>query len=408
MTAGGFELAREFVAQWRRSRFGVLFNESSERNGESPVGSPLSVSEYRGVVPRDDQVGQVQSEDVSMYRVVRPGQLAANVMWLNRSGLGVSGHLGYVSPAYKVFCISGAVVPGFADYVLRSSVYRAFFESVGRGVRPNAQMVDSSDLKAMPFPLPPLAEQQAIADYLDRETAQIDTLIEKQQRLVEVLRERRQGVLAIASDVNAPRTAIGHVLSAIKDGTHGTFPRTSADEGRPLLGARNVMDGRIVIDGQESFISHEDAESIVANGFPARGDVLLVCVGATIGKAAVYDLPESHAFQRSVAFLRPGNAIDPSFLRYQIQSSMFQDELWLRAKTSAQPGIYMGDIVGIPVAVPPLDEQRRIAAYLDEQTAKIDTLLAKTERFIELSRERRSALITAAVTGQIDVRDKVA
>ena len=59
----------------------------------------------------------------------------------------------------------------------------------------------------------------------------------------------------------------------------------------------------------------------------------------------------------------------------------------------------------LPIALPPLDEQRRIAAYLDEQTAKIDTLIAETERFIELARERRSALITAAVTGQIDVRE---
>lgn len=67
--------------------------------------------------------------------------------------------------------------------------------------------------------------------------------------------------------------------------------------------------------------------------------------------------------------------------------------------------INVSAIRALPVPLPPLDEQRRIAAYLDEQTSKIDTLIAETERFIELSKERRAALITAAVTGQIDVRE---
>jgi type I restriction enzyme, S subunit len=105
--------------------------------------------------------------------------------------------------------------------------------------------------------------------------------------------------------------------------------------------------------------------------------------------------------------LRPTEHFEPKFLWYQIQASRFQDELTLRAKTSAQPGIYMGDVTAIPVVVPLLEDQRQIVAYLDEQTARIDTLITETERFIELARERRSALITAAVTGQIDVREMV-
>lgn len=173
----------------------------------------------------------------------------------------------------------------------------------------------------------------------------------------------------------------------------------------PLLGARNVMGSHVVLDGAESFIADEDYDSIVANGFPAKDDVLLVIVGATIGKTAVYDLDTRHAFQRSVAFLRPTERLQPRFLWYQIQTSRFQDELTLRSKTSAQPGIYMGDVTAIPVTLPPLEEQRRIVADLDEQAAKIDVLIAETERFIELSKERRAALITAAVTGQIDVRE---
>ncbi|WP_268981563.1 restriction endonuclease subunit S [Streptomyces sp. MBT58] len=260
-------------------------------------------------------------------------------------------------------------------------------------------------LARVPIPLPPMDQQRDIADYLDRETARIDTLVEEQQRLIKLLKERRGAVVSAAIGTGWSETRLGHVLRGIKDGTHGSFERLPSGEGRPLLGARNVMNGAVVIDGQESFISDSDAASIVANGYPLRGDVLLVIVGATIGKTAVYELDESHAFQRSVAFLRPSDVVNSRFLWHQVQSRRFQDELALRAKTSAQPGIYMGDVVAIPVYVPPIEHQRRIAVDLDHQTVKIDTLIAEAERFIELSKERRSALVTAAVTGQIDVRE---
>jgi type I restriction enzyme S subunit len=196
--------------------------------------------------------------------------------------------------------------------------------------------------------------------------------------------------------------SLGLLLQGIKDGTHGTFPRTAPGEGMPLLGARNVIGSRVVLDGAESFISEDDYESIVANGFPAKGDVLLVIVGATIGKTAVYDLDTRHAFQRSVAFLRPTGRLESKFLWYQIQASRFQDELTLRAKTSAQPGIYMGDIASIPVVIPPLDEQRVIADYLDRETARIDTLIKEQQRLIEMLRERREAAIRATLMGGLD------
>ena len=92
-----------------------------------------------------------------------------------------------------------------------------------------------------------------------------------------------QGLALPSSDGDWPMASLGLLLQGIKDGTHGTFPRTAPGEGMPLLGARNVIGSRVVLDGAESFISEDDYESIVANGFPAKGDVLLVIVGATIG-----------------------------------------------------------------------------------------------------------------------------
>jgi restriction endonuclease S subunit len=96
----------------------------------------------------------------------------------------------------------------------------------------------------------------------------------------------------------------------------------------------------------------------------------------------------------------PGASVDPIWLAYMLRLLT----LGQYSMTAAQPGIGIGQIRPLALPLPGLEEQRMIATYLDEQTAKIEMLIAETERFIELARERRSALITAAVTGEIDVR----
>lgn len=190
------------------------------------------------------------------------------------------------------------------------------------------------------------------------------------------------------------------VIAKIKDGTHGTFARTP--EGKPLLSAKNVVAGRIEIAEDESLISNEDHAEIVANGFPASGDLLLTIVGS-IGRAAVYTHEEPLAFQRSVCFVRLASGHDPQFYYYFTQSKFFQEQLQSRSKSAAQSGVYMGDVVAIPVVYPeqPL-EQCVIAAFLDSETAKIDALVEEQKRLIELLKEKRQAVILQAVTKGLD------
>src|SRR3546814_14034610 len=130
----------------------------------------LSVSEYRGVVPReyvhDEQRRSV--DELQAYRVVRPGQLAVNTMWLNHLGLGVSKHLGHVSPAYAVYDISGRLDGRFVHHLLRSQFYLKIYLRYLYGIRPNSFQIKSDDWRAMPVIVPPLEAQRALADFLDR------------------------------------------------------------------------------------------------------------------------------------------------------------------------------------------------------------------------------------------------
>lgn len=182
-------------AHWDRTKFGYDFTESTERNGDAPPGPLLSISEYRGVELNTRTEGQQASLDVSKYRVVRPGQLAANMMWLNHGGLGVSSLTGYISPDYKAFWISDRFEPRYVHHLFRSSRYIDYFTAIATGVRPNAQRVTKTVLDATPVPLPPLAEQMGIADELDEATARVDAMLAKVADLKSLLFERRAALI---------------------------------------------------------------------------------------------------------------------------------------------------------------------------------------------------------------------
>ena len=182
-------------SHWARTKFGYDFFESTERNGDEPPGPLLSISEYRGVELNTRIDGQQPSLDVSKYRVVRPGQLAANMMWLNHGGLGVSSLTGYISPDYKAFWISKRFEPRYVHYLFRSSRYVDYFAAIANGVRPNAQRVTKTVLDATPVPLAPLEEQVRIADQLDDAASQSDTMLAKVAELRDLLQERRAALI---------------------------------------------------------------------------------------------------------------------------------------------------------------------------------------------------------------------
>lgn len=161
------------------------------------------------------------------------------------------------------------------------------------------------------------------------------------------------------------------VLSFLKDGTHGTHADTV--EGPLLLSAKNIKDGTIRWDESDRRISQDEYEKIHSKFSLKEGDVLLTIVGS-IGETAILKDFEGITFQRSVAFLRPNEDISSDFLYAEIQTPAFQKDLESRKSTSAQPGIYLGDLAEISVKyAPSLEEQIKIGEYF-EQLDNIITL----------------------------------
>jgi len=259
-------------------------------------------------------------------------------------------------------------------------------------------------LAAVPVPIPPIDEQRAIADFLDRETTQIDTLIGKQEQLIAALRERRQAVVSDAVlDATSKRVALRRVAEVI-DCAHVTAEFVDDDLRHPVASIRECQGAEVDLSACNC-TTPEFYDLLRASGrAPRIGDLLFVR-NVSVGLVSVVapGTPDFAVGQETV-LLRRRSEVDPVFLRYALTGHEVRSEIDSRMIGSTFKRINVSAIRSLPVPLPALSEQRRVAAYLDEQTAKIGALIAKTERFIELAKERRTALITAAVTGQIDVR----
>ena len=196
----GVEWLGQVPSHWTIEKFRHRFRESSEKIETDVVGPMLSVSGYRGIEIKeyDDENRRRRDDELVGYRIVRPGQLVVNTMWLNYAGLGVSAHEGHVSPAYRSYWIRPGLEGRYAHHLMRSSIYVQGYTRLLTGIRPNSLQMSRDDLMEFPVVVPPLAEQAAIAAFLDRETGKINALVEAQTRLIELLKEKRQAIISHA------------------------------------------------------------------------------------------------------------------------------------------------------------------------------------------------------------------
>lgn len=278
--------------------------------------------------------------------------------------------------------------------------------------------VSAATVGALELPLTDITAQRAIADYLDRETARVDSLIEEQHRLIGTLRERRSSVIGEATTKGLAGDAlvdsgvewIGQVPGnwAVKALRRcGTFLTGSTPPTADRSHFAEEPNERPWVRPQDLAAETRASAWLTPDGWrhlrpvPA-GSVLVGCIAYSLG--SVGHLLVEGTTNQQITSIVPTE--DGRYLYYVMCAA--KDELWAASQINRVPILNNQRLGSIQVPVPPRKEQRAIAEYLDEQTATIDVLIAETERFIELSRERRAALITAAVTGQIDVLHEVA
>jgi type I restriction enzyme S subunit len=273
---------------------------------------------------------------------------------------------------------------------------------------------------------PPLAEQTAIADFLDRETAKIDGLIAEQERLIELLKEKRQAAIshAVTKGLNpdAPMKDSGiewlgqvpahwevtpiKVVSKLF-GRIGYRGYTTADiveegEGAITMSPSNMSDGIVSVE-KSTYISWEKYnESPEIMVMP--GDVVMVKTGSTFGKVAfVTEVNHPTTINPQLVLFKRITCL-PRFLFLVLNTAEVQALIEVNNSGSTIPTMSQEVIGNFRFGLPPIREQEAVVKFVDGQLLKMETLTAEAQKAITLLQERRSALISAAVTGQIDVR----
>jgi len=279
-------------------------------------------------------------------------------------------------------------------------------------------------VQTVPVPFPAPIEQQSIAAFLDRETAKIDALIAEQQRLIDLLKEKRQAVIShtvtkgLNPDVPMKDSGIewlGEVPEhwdvwnvrriAISVQTGGTPssepPSTELDDGCVWYTPGDFGEELRLTDSARK-ITRAVAASGEAKLFP-KNSVLIVSIGATLGKVGYVE--QTSSSNQQINAIIPNNLIDGYFLAYSL--SVKAEVMRFLSNASTIGIMNQEKTKEILLALPPMIEQTDITIFLDNETAKIDTLTNEAKTAITLLQERRTALISAAVTGKIDVRDLV-
>lgn len=415
-------------AHWNIKKFRYVFEESPEKITDEVVGDMLSVSGYRGIEVKqyDDEGRRRTDEELFGYRVVRPGQLVVNTMWLNYAGLGVSEHEGHVSPAYRSYWIDPAMDKRFIHHLMRSGTYVQGYTRLLTGIRPNSLQMGRDDLMVFPVLLPTKSEQAQIARFLDHETARIDALIEEQQRLIELLKEKRQAVISHAVtnglDPTVPMKEsgvewLGEVPAHWNVGTlrwyatiQGGVAKGKDYEGRetvvmPYLRVANVQNGYVdLAEVKEIAVLESEVERYRLRA----GDVLMNEGGDNdkLGRGTVWQAQIDPCLHQNHVFaIRPNGLLRAEWLAAFTQAEQARTYFYLNSKQSTNlASISASNVMSLALPIPSEKEQLEILTYLEADRIRHEELTAVAVSTVELLQERRSALISAAVTGKIDVR----
>lgn len=324
----------------------------------------------------------------------------------------------YTNEAIATFLPTSKLPLAYLYYVLPKYLIENASTNIYGARILNQELISNADLLS-----PTFSEAENIANFLDHETAKIDLLIEKQQGLIALLKEKRQAVISHAVtkglNPNAPMKDSGvEWLGEVPE--HWVIAKLSFRY-EVLLG-KMLDDKKITGDYLAPYLRNTDVQwdRINTDELPMmdfrpeeaerysvqKGD-LIVCEGGEIGRSAIWENDDPCFYQKALHRLRPINKVaDRSrFMFYQLFNAVHQERFISAAGKSTIAHLPAETFRQYKFAFPPNDEQEAIECYLNQQKNKFELLEQKAEQQIKLFQERRTALISAAVTGKIDVRD---
>lgn len=403
---------------WKTERIKSLFSERNERDCQGKT--LLSVSQYFGIRPKSetDLADSHIAESYDDYKEVHKGDFVMNIMLAWNGSYAVSDYDGIVSPAYCVFKFRKDCCKKYFHYLLRTDGYPSAFKTMSRGVIDSRLRLYPEQFYTFPVVIPPVAEQQRIADYLDTKCAEIDSLIELQEQMIAQLTDYKQSVIteAVTKGLNPEAELVPSGIDWIGDIPKGwrvnkvnrlfgiigsgTTPNSSDDDA--FVGSINWLqsgdiNGSIITNACKK-ISNETLDKYSVLSVYKAPFIIVAMYGASVGNISISHID---ACVNQVCCVLSDSKIDFTYAFYAIKSA--QRYLIFRAVGGGQPNISQYTLRQLCIPEPPLAEQQSIASYLDTKCHEIDSLIELKRQKIETLKDYKKSVIFEAVTGKTNI-----
>jgi restriction endonuclease S subunit len=434
----GVEWLGEVPEEWSVQRVKSLEKNATYVVQTGPFGAQLHSSDYL-----DDGVPLILIRNVNNLRIddseipkiskedaIRLSLYQLEIGDIVFSRVGSIGRIALCTEREKGWLISGQMLrlriknqkldKKFSIYVFSSTEVERYIDL--QSIGSTRESINTEILSNIPLQLPPLPEQTTIAAFLDRETARIDALIAKKERQIELLQEKRAAFISHAVTKGLDPSVkmkdsrvewIGDVpegweVIPLKYGWNVTdckhITAEYVDDGIPIVSTTEVKPGRLSLINTRKTIEADYLNSIDGR-CPKRGDIIY-SRNASLGSAAYVDTDEKFCMGQDVCLIA-SDSNNGLFLTYQLNCPIILNQIESQMIGSTIKRINVEQIKNLTVIKPPVQEQKKISLYLDIAINELDSLANTIENSITLLNEYRSALISSAVTGKIDVRQEV-
>ena len=434
----GVEWLVDIPKQWESNRLKKYLIERNEKNSPIKTDNLLSVTMYQGVIPVSEKQGNggnKPKENLENYKISYPNDIVLNSMNVIVGSVGLNKYTGLISPAYyALYNRNKNNNIKFFSYIFHNPFFQKGLFGLGNGIMYKESedgklntirlKIPMEKLNQVVLPCPSISEQNQIVAFLDTETARIDNLVAKQEKLIELLEEQRKSIISHAVtkglNPNAPMKDSGvewlgevpndwnfsrlDAVSKIVRGNSAFSKMDLLESGKYVA----LQYGKTykVNEINESFGSYVNQEFFKKSQITEFGDIILISTSETLedlGHSCFYARHDVGLIGGEQFLLKPKNQNFGKYIYYATKA--FSSYLQRYATGLKVFRFNLDDLKKIYIPDISLVEQQKIAEFLDKETARIDISVLKQKSLIEKLKEYRASIISHAVTGKIDVRE---
>lgn len=425
MKDSGIEWIGEIPVGWEVCRIKELFHEVNERCENGNDYTLLSVSEYYGVSPKSQRISDddmlTHAETLDGYKVCHENDIVMNIMLAWKRALGVSQYEGIVSPAYCVYRTNKELDSKYFHYLYRTDMYANLFKQFSTGIIDSRLRLYPDKFLSLKCQVPPLEEQHRISTYLDTKCEKIDSIIARQQEVIEKLKAYKLSVIteAVTKGLNpdvrmkdsgvewigdVPEhweiTKFKYLSLEIGDGIH-TTPEYDLAGSIYFINGNNIRFDNLVFKDNTNTIN-EDEYKKYKPSLLTTDTILITLNGATYGKTSFYN-GEKVLLGKSAGYITLKPTENKRFLRYYLQSNAAKLIMEISLLGSTIANLSLNTLKNFSMSYPPKNEQCEIVEYLDKKCSAIDSAIAKKQAVIEKLTAYKKSLIYEVVTGKREV-----